>query len=135
MRRAFLEMLYPKSYLGSVDQNALAAELAPILGRDLADSPSIMMKQLGAMRAYDRSADLGKLSGIPTLVASAQDDPIALPEFGRTLANSISGARYTEYQRASHAVILQTPDELNSTLRLHFDRVESIAAQAARMMP
>jgi hypothetical protein len=42
-----LEMLFPAEFLEM--QNAdLAANVGPMIGRDLADSPPIMMKQLAA---------------------------------------------------------------------------------------
>ncbi|HET7872858.1 MAG TPA: hypothetical protein VFL42_10140 [Terriglobales bacterium] len=70
-RRAFLKMLFPQDYLNRACQDKLAADLAPIIGRNLADSPSIMMKQVKALAAHDCTSQLHKLSRIPTLVVSA----------------------------------------------------------------
>jgi pimeloyl-ACP methyl ester carboxylesterase len=127
-RRAFLNMLFPRDFVDSQGAAALAARTAPIIGRDLADSPAIMMRQLAALRAHDCSARLDELSTIPTLVVSAQLDPIALPEYGRELRDLIPGSRYTEIRNASHAVTIQMPQRVSDILRLHFDRSEKAAA-------
>jgi aminoacrylate hydrolase len=119
-RRAFLEMLFPQGFLESQDECALAQRTGRTIGRDLADSPPIMMKQLAAMRAYDRSARLAELARIPTLVVSAESDPIALPAYGRGLAGRIPGSRYVEIAGASHGLMLQLPERVNELLRGHF---------------
>jgi len=125
-RRAFLEMLFPKEYLEKQDTAQLAARVGPLIGRDLADSPPIMMKQLSAMRAYDAAARLGELSRIPTLVASASGDPIALPVYGKGLSERIPGSRYVEIQGASHGVVIQMPERVNDLLKVHFDMAERV---------
>ena len=76
-RNAFLELIMPERYLREVDRAALAARLAPLFGHDLAEQPSIVMKQLRAMSAYDAGASLSRLAHIPTLVVSAAEDRIA----------------------------------------------------------
>ena len=50
------------------------------------------MKQLRAASRFDVSARLGSLSA-STLVVAATHDRIALPTFGRDLADAIPGAR------------------------------------------
>ena len=42
-----------------------------IFGHDLADTPPIVMRQLGALKRFDAKASLAELKGIPTLVMSA----------------------------------------------------------------
>jgi len=69
-RRSFLEMLVRKEDLrGNVDQ--MAERFGALIGRDLAESPPILMKQLQAMRRHDLSSRLSRLAVIPTLVLSA----------------------------------------------------------------
>jgi len=119
-RRAFLRMLFPPEFLASVCPDELSTSLAPVIGRDLADSPQIMMKQIKALAAHDCTARLRKLSHIPTLVVSAQKDPIALTYFGQLLCLHIRGARYVEIPGASHGVTLQEPQRINTLLRDHF---------------
>ncbi len=86
------------------------------IGRDFADQPSILMKQVMAMSRHNASPRLGKLASIPTLVASADQDPIALPRFGQMLADLIPGSRLKLIKDASHGVTLEKPDETNQML-------------------
>jgi pimeloyl-ACP methyl ester carboxylesterase len=123
-RRAFLEMLIPKDDLQTADVDGLAAEVASLIGRDLAGQPPILLKQLRAMSCHDCLGRLGELANIPTLVVSAEQDRIALPEYGRTLAEAIPGARYEEVPAASHGVIFQKPDRINAVLARFFNSVE-----------
>lgn len=118
-RRAFLEMLVPEEDLRKLDAAALdtmAAEVASFIGRDLADSPPILLQQLKAMSRHDTLARLGELAGIPTLVLSAQHDCIAKPAYGRTLASAIPGAIYEEFPAASHGVTIFYADAINQRL-------------------
>jgi pimeloyl-ACP methyl ester carboxylesterase len=118
-RRAFLEMLFPTDYLAQCDKDALAAEIAPIVGRDLADQPPVLMRQVRALGAHDASTRLGELAPIPTLVLSAEHDPIAKPEYGQRLSRAITGSRYVEIANAAHGVTLQKVEEINSLLEQH----------------
>ena len=115
--------MFAEQHALRTDQNDLAQRTGALLGRDLATSPPILRKQLAAMRRFDRTADLGNIQA-PTMVVSAQYDPIALPRFGRRLAKEIAGSRYVEIPGASHGVTIQSPDTVNDILQLHFDRVE-----------
>jgi pimeloyl-ACP methyl ester carboxylesterase len=103
-RRAFLELVLAPDDLPSADRDALAVDLAPLFGHDLAHRPAIAMKQLAALRAYDPRSQLTELADVPTLVANASYDPIATPASGRSLAESIPGARYTELTEHSHGL-------------------------------
>jgi len=127
-RRAFLRMLFPPEYLAGIQPEELASSLAPVIGRDLADWPPIVMKQLKALGKHDRTSELRKLWGIPTLVVSAEKDPIALTHFGRLLCLHIPGAHYLEIKGASHGVALQEPRLVNKILAHHF---RSSSAQPA----
>jgi pimeloyl-ACP methyl ester carboxylesterase len=120
-RRAFLEIVMPPDALRDADCDALAAQLAPLFGHDLAVQPPISMTQLGALRRWDGRSRLGALEGIPTLVASAAHDPIAPPVFGRALAAGIPGARYVEFADASHGLPIQRATEVNDLLRRHLE--------------
>ena len=119
-RRAFVELVMTPAYLSTVDRDALCAELALLFGRDLADSPPIIMQQLRAMGRFDASGSLPSLRGIRTLVVSAAHDCIARPAYGRALAAAIPGARYVEFPDAGHAVTIQQPREINALLLEHF---------------
>ena len=123
-RAAFLEMVVPPAVLREAGTDALHARLAELFGRDLADQPAIGMRQLRALARYDASERLGALSGIPTLVVSAELDRIARPRSGRALAAAIPGAAYAELSGAGHAVPAYEPATLNDVLLTHLVNVE-----------
>lgn len=127
-QRAFLEMLLPKADLETADLDALATQIASLIGRDLADQPPILMKQLMAMARHDRLSRLGELAKIPTLVLSAEHDRIAPPSYGRKLAEAIPGARYEEFPAASHGVTLHKPGPINQILERFLSSVEKLNA-------
>lgn len=122
-RKAFLEILYSRNFLRSHSNlENLAEETGRIVGRDLAISPPIVMKQLSALSRHDRSKVLGKIGNIRALVVSAAEDPIARPEYGRELAAKIPGAQFIKIEKASHGIVLERPDEINALLERHFER-------------
>jgi 3-oxoadipate enol-lactonase len=123
-RRAFLEMLIPNADLETANVDELAAQVASLIGRDLAHQPPILMKQLMAMARHDRFSRLRDLAKIPTLVLSAEHDRIATPLHGRTLADAIPGARFEEFPAASHGVIFQKPTQMNQILERFLNSVE-----------
>ncbi len=124
-RRAFLRIVLPPEVLAREDPDAWARRLAEHFGHDLADAPPVTMKQMAAMGAYDATARLGALAGLPTLVVSAAHDPIAPPRLGRALAAGIPGARYVEVAEASHGLPLQLPERVNALLHEHFLRASA----------
>ena len=81
------------------------------------------MKQLAALRAFDASDRLSTLSGIPTLVVSAEEDPIAPPRFGVALAGAIPGARHELIRDTSHGVTVEHAATVNALLRAHLSRL------------
>ncbi len=121
-RRAFLELILPPAALRGADRDALAAELATVFGRDLADQPPVAKDQLRAMRAYNATPRLGELAGLPTLVVAAAHDLIAPPKLGRALAADIPGADYHELPDASHGATVYQPNAVNTLLAGHFAR-------------
>lgn len=122
MRRlAMQRMLFPQTYLASVDRAALADRLGRLFGRDLADSPPIVSEQLKAMSRDDVTGELSRLSHIPTLVVSGRHDPIAPPALGQAIARAVAGSRYVEFAEASHALTVQCAEEVNGLLLEHLD--------------
>lgn len=67
-----------------------------------------------------------ELAGIPTLVLSAEHDPIAPPRYGRMLAAAIPGARFAEMPDASHGVTIQKAEEINEQLMAFLVEAESV---------
>jgi 3-oxoadipate enol-lactonase len=119
-RQAFVELVMPATYLAGVDRRGLARDLAPLFGRDLADNPSVILKQVKAMSAFDARARLPGLPRVPVLVASASEDRIALPQYGLDLAAAIPGSRYVELAGAGHGVTIQRATDVNALLAGHF---------------
>jgi pimeloyl-ACP methyl ester carboxylesterase len=118
-RQGMVPMLFPDSWLRNVDRSELADRLERLFGGDLADSPPIIREQLRAMKPYDASARLKELAGIPTLVVSGRHDPIAPAMAGKTLVHNMPGAQYVEFEDASHALPIQSADQLNALLLDH----------------
>jgi pimeloyl-ACP methyl ester carboxylesterase len=116
-RRAFLEMLWSPDALESIDTDELATRVSALVGRDLAIQPQALMKQVQALSRHDTLKRLGELRGIPSLVMSAEHDPIALPNYGRMLAERIPGAQFELVSAASHGVTIQKSGEVSE--RLH----------------
>jgi pimeloyl-ACP methyl ester carboxylesterase len=125
-RNAMLDMIMPEAFLRGTDRDRLASDLQALFGRDLADQPPIIGRQLGAMSRHNVTARLHELSGLPTLVVSATHDPIAPPRLGRSIADRIAGARFVEFPHASHALPIQCADEINRLLLEHLMTAEGL---------
>ncbi len=118
-RRAFLKLVMAPGTVAPDSEEEVAERLAPLFGHDLGRRPPIASKQLKALRAFDRRKELREIGGMPTLIVSAAHDLIAPPQFGRSLAAEIPGARFVEISDGAHGVTLQRPDEVNDLLRAH----------------
>jgi 3-oxoadipate enol-lactonase len=134
-RQAMLSLVLPEDYLSTLDRTRLARTIGGLFGRDLADQPPIVMKQLRAMSRYNAEPHLDELRPIPTLVVSGTFDRIARPGLGRALAAGIKGARYVELGDAGHALPIQCADRLNALLVDHFDRAETSASSGIAAAP
>lgn len=119
-RHAFLEMILTPAHHRTADKDALAAEYAAYFGRDLAETPGVVMQQVGAMRRHDVSARLGELSRLPTLVLSGAEDRVALPATGARLAAAITSARYHRMDDAAHGLTITHADALAPILSEHW---------------
>ena len=124
-RHAFLELVISKDRLRHADRDQLAASLGELFDRDLADQPPIIMRQLRAMSRFDPMWRLRCLAGVRTLVVSGEDDRIALPQYGRTLATAIPGSTYIELPNAGHAVPIESPALINQLLMQHMTEAAS----------
>ncbi len=122
MRRlAFLEIVLSAEDLKGQDRDALATEMEPLFGHDLADSPPSVMRQLGALKRFNGTARLRELSAIRTLVLSAEHDLIFPPRCGRALAAGIAGSKYVEVRGAAHGVTIQHAETVNRELVSHLE--------------
>jgi pimeloyl-ACP methyl ester carboxylesterase len=129
-RRAFVNLVMPPATRGDEneeDPDATAEALAPLFGRDLADQPAIVMRQLRAMGRFDALSRLPTLAHLPTLVISARHDVISPPLYGRALAAAIPGARLVEIEDAGHGVTIQRAVRVNALLAEHLDHADRAA--------
>ena len=118
-RNAFLSLVLSKSGMRRENRDQMLEEMTELFGRDLADQPSIIARQLQAMARFDPSWRLRCLSRVRTLVVSGDEDRIALPEYGRKLAAAIPGAVYIELANEGHAVPIESPTLINRLLAEH----------------
>jgi len=115
-RNAFLEMLWPRDELEQENTSELAQKIKTLVGRDLADQPPILMKQVLALSKHNTLQRLGELRSIPTLVLTGEHDPIALPRYGQELAKAIPNAVFESVPASSHAMTIQKADWINRRL-------------------
>src|SRR4029079_17344482 len=88
-RKAFLSLVLSKAGMDDAARPGLEATMTELFARDLADQPPIIMRQLKAMARYDAMWRLKCLGSIRTLVMSAEQDRIAKPQDGATLAAAV----------------------------------------------
>jgi pimeloyl-ACP methyl ester carboxylesterase len=129
-RRAFLDLVLPPGW-PRAEEARLAERLSAILGHDVADLPAVTAAQMKAMKAHDVTGRLGELAGIPTLVVSAEKDPIARPAAGRAMAAGIPGARYIEAAGASHSFPVLEAERCGALLLEHLASAERRMSEAA----
>ena len=124
-RRAFLQLVLPPQ---SSYSDEMADRMSGIVGHDIGDPPPITSQQLSAMRECDLTQRLDALSGISTLVVSAEKDLVARPPLGRAIAAAIRGSHYVEILGASHAFPILEPERCSALLLEHFAKTERTAA-------
>ena len=101
-RNAFLELVLSDVGLAGANREQLAKELAELFGRDLAEQPHIIMRQLRAMSRFDPKWRLRSLASVRTMVVSGEKDRIARadqPAAGRT-----DGRGHTPYRVVNNVV-------------------------------
>ncbi|MEQ1827040.1 MAG: alpha/beta hydrolase [Pirellula sp.] len=113
-RRGFLGIVAPPGPIANADK--LADQMSALFGHDIADQPPIANKQLRALKRANLTERLSQLEGLPTLVVSAQHDPIGPPASGKAIAERIAGARFVEFAGASHGLPITHATETNSLL-------------------
>jgi len=118
-RRAFLSLVLSRAGMQRENLSRLTTQMTNLFGRDLADQPAIIVKQLRAMSRFDPTWRLRCLASVRTLVVTGAEDRIALPAYGRKLAAAIPGARYVELAKSGHAVPIESPALINRMLYEH----------------
>lgn len=129
-RRAFIQLVVPPGQRDGYSKE-LADRISRILGHDVADLPPVTDEQRSAMEKHDVTPRLAELAGIPTLVISAEKDPIAPPSSGRSIAAGIPGARYIEIAGASHSFPILEPERCGALTMEHLAQAEQRFAARA----
>lgn len=118
-RHAFLEITMPKELRRTADLDKWARDMETLFGHDLAVTPPIVYQQMRAYLGFDAGGRAAELAGIPTLVLSAEEDPLAPPPVGRRIVDALPGASFHTIKGA-HGVTITHPKEVNALLRQHF---------------
>jgi 3-oxoadipate enol-lactonase len=126
-RKAFMSLVVSQKGMRT-NRERLATEMRHLFGRDLAQQPSIIRRQLRAMSRFDPKWRLRCLAATRTLVVTGKEDRIALPAHGRTLAAAIPGAMYLELENAGHAVPIESAALINRLLAEHMTEVGHLSA-------
>jgi aminoacrylate hydrolase len=100
-------LLYPPWYINQ-NADALAEEEAKAAA-GIAD-PAIQASRLDAILAWDRRAELPRLT-VPTLVICAEDDILTPIAFSEDFARLIPGARLHRLKTGGHACSRTVPDD------------------------
>jgi aminoacrylate hydrolase len=111
--RAYARMtslvLYPPWWIADNDRR-LALEEAT--AEKMLSRPEIMGSRIEAILAFDRAAELGRIT-TPTLVVCARDDMMTPAYFSERIAAAILGARLEIFERGGHACSKTIPETFN----------------------
>jgi len=118
-RKSFLEMIWSKKGLEKNCLIKLHDKISSLIGRDLANQPPILMKQIMALKQHDYIFYSASLTKIPTLILTSKNDPIAKPEYSQKIAEFLPHATYKEFELGSHAIPIEYSELINNEL-LHF---------------
>lgn len=117
-RRAFMEIILTPEQFKQEDLDALAEELKPIFGRDLAYQPAIAMRQIKALQRHDILEKLPQINHIPSLIISGKFDVVAPPTEGERLAAALDGA-FECWDDAAHGLPITHKERTNARLLEH----------------
>jgi pimeloyl-ACP methyl ester carboxylesterase len=116
-REGFLGLLLPPPPPAGEKAAAMARDLEPLFGHDLADQPPIVARQLEAMRQSNAFPHMAAIARVPALVMSATHDPIAPPVLGRAIAEKLQVAQFVEVHSASHGLPITHARQVNEDLQ------------------
>ena len=102
-------VLYPPWWIAENDSR-LSVEEA--VSEKMLSNPDVMASRIDAILAFDRSADLERIT-TPTLVVCAKDDMMTPSYFSERLAAAIPGARLELLERGGHACSKAFPEIFN----------------------
>ena len=92
--------------------------------------PEIMLGRIAALLAFDRRADLGRISA-PTLIVAARDDMVTPMYYSEELAGLIPGAETAILECGGHFFPISAADEFRRTLLTFLAGTERRAGAAA----
>ncbi len=116
--RALTRMLASEQELAREGIDAIAARLAAEFGRPVGRRPAVARAQFRALAAHTGS-DLTSLRGLPSLVISGADDPLAPSVSGERLAAAIGARQFVVIPHASHALPILQQGTVNTLLLDH----------------
>lgn len=110
-------LLYPPSFLATVDEAALRARMQLQVGQP---PPRLTARrQLRAVLLHDTRARLASIA-VPTLIIKPTADLLIRPHHSDRLAAAIPGARLLEVPGAGHGLTFHAADVVNAALRAHY---------------
>lgn len=121
-RKAFLKLILSPDEYQKVDAPNLSKKFEPLFGHDLAESPSVVMKQLAALGKCNLLPQLSQIPQVPTLVVTSQFDRIAPPKCGQLISQNIVNSKYCEISNAAHGLPLTHVDLTNDLLFKHISK-------------
>ncbi len=92
--------------------------------------PEIMLGRIAALLAFDRRADLGRISA-PTLIVAARDDMVTPIYYSEELAGLIPGAETAILECGGHFFPISAADDFRRTLLTFLAGTERRAGAAA----
>jgi pimeloyl-ACP methyl ester carboxylesterase len=112
-------MVFSPSYIAAIGVDAAVKNLSDAFERDLAKLPPISSRQIRALARHDSSGRLHELATIPSMVIAGECDPIARPAGAKKLAEAIQAKKLHILEGESHALPIQSPEQVNSLIETH----------------
>lgn len=104
--------LHTASYL-SAHHEKILAEIAH--GTAHFQGAENLLKRIGALRAFDARADLGRIA-TPALIAASRDDLLVPWTASQALADGLPAARLWLTEQGGHAFTVEQPEPFNAAL-------------------
>ena len=114
---ALKTLLYPKSFLETVDHEALANRMKQRIG--VPPAKETAKGQIHAIVRHSTARRLKRLQ-LPTLIIKAGKDILVRPEASDRLRRLIPNSRLIEIADAGHGVTFQGAELVNKALASHF---------------
>ncbi|MBC7171608.1 MAG: alpha/beta fold hydrolase [Polyangiaceae bacterium] len=115
--KALTGLLYPESYVASIDKATLEARMRGTVG--VRAKRRTLLYQLRAIALHDARARLGAIT-LPTLVVRPGLDVLIHPSHSDELHRRIPGSTLVRIDDAGHGCLFQSAETLADVLRSHF---------------